>query len=122
MNCWFCNKLTVTDISACVGVPRSCKNSAHMPDIIFTYRIQTIVATVIPYLTTEFHRLNDVAWYSSVLLLTVATTQGIWGKAFKYFDIKLVYLLSIFIFELGSLICGEYLLQSANCSSRLVFC
>ncbi|KUJ11454.1 putative gliotoxin efflux pump [Mollisia scopiformis] len=66
----------------------------------------TIVATVISYLTSEFYALDDVAWYSSVLLLTVATTQGIWGKAFKYFDIKLIYLLSIFTFELGSLVCA----------------
>jgi MFS family permease len=29
-----------------------------------------------------------------------------WGKAFKYFDLKTTFLVSMFIFELGSLICG----------------
>lgn len=28
------------------------------------------------------------------------------GKAFKYFPLKIVFLLSIFIFEVGSLVCG----------------
>lgn len=29
-----------------------------------------------------------------------------WGKAYKYFPLKISFLLAIFIFELGSLICG----------------
>jgi len=33
-------------------------------------------------------------------------TQYTGGKAFKYFPLKTVFLLSIFVFELGSLICG----------------
>lgn len=32
--------------------------------------------------------------------------QSSWGKAYKYFPLKITYLLSIFVFELGSLICG----------------
>jgi hypothetical protein len=31
-----------------------------------------------------------------------------WGKAYKYFPVKPVFLLSIFIFEVGSLICGKW--------------
>ncbi|KAI4245425.1 MAG: hypothetical protein L6R40_002485 [Gallowayella cf. fulva] len=66
----------------------------------------TIIATAIPQITNQFHSLDQVGWYGSALFLTVAATQGVWGQAFKYFPIKIVYLLSIFIFELGSLICG----------------
>jgi len=40
------------------------------------------------------------------MLVTVAATQSTWGKAYKYFPIKSVYLISVFIFELGSLICA----------------
>lgn len=29
-----------------------------------------------------------------------------WGKAYKYFPLKISFLISIFIFELGSLICA----------------
>ncbi|THV52917.1 hypothetical protein BGAL_0064g00070 [Botrytis galanthina] len=66
----------------------------------------TIISTAIPHITEEFHSLNDVGWYGSALFLTVAAAQSVWGKAFKYFSVKGVYLLSIAIFELGSLICG----------------
>ncbi|KAH8655978.1 DNA repair protein RAD50 [Tricladium varicosporioides] len=66
----------------------------------------TIIATAIPHITGDFHSLNDVGWYASALFLTVATAQSVWGKAFKYFPIKTVYVISITIFELGSLICG----------------
>lgn len=38
--------------------------------------------------------------------MTVGGFQSSWGKAYKYFPLKTTYLLSIFIFELGSLICG----------------
>ena len=77
---------------------------------------QTIIATAIPHITDEFHSLNQVGWYASALFLTVAATQSVWGKAFKYFPIKIVYLLSIAIFELGSLICGKPSRQN-TCSS-----
>ncbi|TVY14964.1 MFS gliotoxin efflux transporter gliA [Lachnellula arida] len=65
----------------------------------------TIIATAIPHITDEFHSLNDVGWYASALFLTVAAAQSVWGKAFKYFPVKTVYLTSIAIFEIGSLIC-----------------
>lgn len=66
----------------------------------------TIISTAIPRITDQFHSVDQVGWYASALFLTVAASQSMWGKAYKYFDIKTVYLLSIFIFEVGSLICG----------------
>lgn len=38
--------------------------------------------------------------------MTVGGFQSAWGKAYKYFPLKTSFLISIFIFELGSLICG----------------
>jgi MFS family permease len=38
--------------------------------------------------------------------MTVGGFQSTWGKVFKYFPLKLSFLIAIFIFELGSLICG----------------
>jgi MFS family permease len=38
--------------------------------------------------------------------MTFGGFQTSWGKAYRYFDLKMTFLLSIFIFELGSLICG----------------
>ena len=66
----------------------------------------TIVATAIPRITDEFHSLNDVGWYGSAFFLTLASFQSMWGKAYKYFPIKPTFLLSIFFFEVGSLICA----------------
>lgn len=66
----------------------------------------TIVATAIPKITEEFHSLNDVGWYGSAFFLTLAGFQAAWGKAYRYFSLKTTFMVSIFIFELGSLICG----------------
>ena len=66
----------------------------------------TIVATAIPKITDEFHSLQDVGWYGSAFFLTIASFQSTWGKAYRYFPLKGSFLLSIFIFEVGSLICG----------------
>ncbi|KAI4183803.1 MAG: hypothetical protein L6R41_005182 [Letrouitia leprolyta] len=66
----------------------------------------TIVATAIPRITDQFHSLDQVGWYGAAFFLTIAAFQSTWGKAFKYFPLKPAFLLSIGIFELGSLICG----------------
>lgn len=67
----------------------------------------TIVATAIPKITDEFHGLDLVGWYAAAFFLTFGAFQSTWGKAFKYFPLKISFLLAIFIFELGSLICGK---------------
>ncbi|KAH7177126.1 major facilitator superfamily domain-containing protein [Dactylonectria macrodidyma] len=66
----------------------------------------TIVATAIPKITDEFHRLDEVSWYGAAFFVCTAAFQSTWGKAYKYFPLKICFLVSIFIFEVGSLICG----------------
>ena len=66
----------------------------------------TIVATAIPRITDEFHCLDRVGWIGSSFFLTLASFQSTWGQGYKYFQMKPAFLLSIFIFELGSLISG----------------
>lgn len=68
--------------------------------------LQTIVATAIPKITDQFHSVSEIGWYGSSFFLTVASFTSPWGKLFKYFTLKWTYLLAVFIFELGSLICG----------------
>ncbi|OAP61865.1 hypothetical protein AYL99_04068 [Fonsecaea erecta] len=75
----------------------------------------TIVATAIPRITDQFHSLDQVGWYGSGFFLTIGSFQATWGKLYKYFPLKISYLASIFIFELGSLICGV-----ANSSTTLI--
>ncbi|MCJ1243670.1 hypothetical protein MMC30_000867 [Trapelia coarctata] len=75
----------------------------------------TIVATAIPRITDDFKSLDQVGWYGSAFFLTVASFQSTWGKAYKYFSLKLSFLLAILIFEIGSLICAV-----ANNSTTLI--
>lgn len=67
---------------------------------------KTIVATAIPKITDQFHSLDDVSWYGSAFLMTTGGFQSTWGKAYKYFPVKISFLVSVFLFELGSLVCG----------------
>uniref|UniRef100_A0A093V816 Putative HC-toxin efflux carrier TOXA n=1 Tax=Talaromyces marneffei PM1 TaxID=1077442 RepID=A0A093V816_TALMA len=67
---------------------------------------QTIVGTAIPKITDEFHGLNDVSWYAAAYFMTFGSSQTSAGKVYKYFNLKWTFLISMFIFELGSLICG----------------
>jgi MFS transporter, DHA2 family, glioxin efflux transporter len=66
----------------------------------------TIVATAIPRITDDFRSLEDVGWYGSAFFLTIASFQSTWGKAYKYFPLKIAFLIAIAIFEVGSLICA----------------
>lgn len=66
----------------------------------------TIVATAIPKITDEFGGIQDEAWYGSAFFITLGSFQAAWGKGYKYFPLKLSFLVAIFIFEVGSLICG----------------
>ncbi|KAJ1323001.1 MFS transporter DHA2 family glioxin efflux transporter [Microdochium nivale] len=67
---------------------------------------QTIVATAIPRITEEFKGLDKVSWYGSAYFLTSAGATPAWGKLFRYIPIKTAFLAGLFVFELGSLICG----------------
>ncbi|EAW19554.1 MDR family MFS transporter [Aspergillus fischeri NRRL 181] len=67
---------------------------------------QTIIATAIPRINDDFHSLSDVAWYGSAFFLVTASFQTAWGKAYGFFSLKITFLLALFLFEIGSLICG----------------
>uniref|UniRef100_A0A0B7KEH2 Major facilitator superfamily (MFS) profile domain-containing protein n=1 Tax=Bionectria ochroleuca TaxID=29856 RepID=A0A0B7KEH2_BIOOC len=66
----------------------------------------SIVGTAIPKITTEFNSMADAGWYGSAFFLTLATFIAAWGKAYKYFSLRVVYILAIAIFEVGSLVCA----------------
>ncbi|KAL4882586.1 major facilitator superfamily domain-containing protein [Aspergillus karnatakaensis] len=66
----------------------------------------TILSSAIPKITDRFHALGDVGWYASAYLLTNCAFQLMWGKLFTFYTVKWVYLVALFFFELGSLICA----------------
>ncbi|KAM7194175.1 azole resistance protein 1 [Naviculisporaceae sp. PSN 640] len=67
---------------------------------------ETIIVTAIPKITDDFQNLQDVGWYGSAYFMTFATLQLNFGKVYTIYPIKAVFLVSIFIFEAGSLICA----------------
>ncbi|KAK7456847.1 hypothetical protein CaCOL14_010748 [Colletotrichum acutatum] len=67
---------------------------------------RTIITTAIPRITDDFKSLGDISWYASAYLITSSATQLLWGRVFTFYSTKVVYLIAIFFFELGSLLCG----------------
>ncbi|KAI0407963.1 MFS gliotoxin efflux transporter glia [Xylaria palmicola] len=64
----------------------------------------SIISTAIPKITSEFNSMPDVGWYGSAFFLALASFQSIWGKAYKYYSLKLVFMASVVVFEIGSLV------------------
>ncbi|TGJ79642.1 hypothetical protein E0Z10_g9123 [Xylaria hypoxylon] len=54
----------------------------------------SIISTAIPYITSDFHRLQDAA------------LQPLTGKIYTYLSAKRTFLLFVAIFEIGSLLCA----------------
>jgi MFS family permease len=67
---------------------------------------QTIDGTAIPKITDEFHGLEDVSWYTAAYFMTFGAAHTSAGKLYKYYNMKWSFLASMFVFEVGSLICG----------------
>lgn len=44
--------------------------------------------------------------YGSGFLVTTGVFQSVWGKAYKFFRMKPVYMTSVALFEIGSLVCA----------------
>ncbi|KAK4145814.1 putative HC-toxin efflux carrier [Dichotomopilus funicola] len=67
---------------------------------------RTIIATAVPRISDEFQALGDIGWYGSSYMLTTACAQLLFGRIYKFYDMKWTFLLSIVVFEIGSVICG----------------
>ncbi|KAK0633043.1 major facilitator superfamily domain-containing protein [Immersiella caudata] len=65
-----------------------------------------MTSKAIPYITGEFNSTPDIGWYGSAYLLTACAFQPVFGRVFMLFSIKKSYLLAMFFFEFGSLLCG----------------
>lgn len=88
------------------GIPLFCLMAGLMLAIFLISIDRTIISTAIPYITSAFHSTPDIGWYGSSYLLTACAFQPVFGRIFMLFDVKKAYLLAMFLFELGSLICG----------------
>lgn len=62
------------------------------------------MATAIPAITAEFQQLDQVGWYGSAIFLLAGTTSPMWGKLYRYFNVKVIFLVSFGLFLIGSLV------------------
>ncbi|GIK04535.1 hypothetical protein Aspvir_008618 [Aspergillus viridinutans] len=67
---------------------------------------QTIIGVAIPKITDQFKSIEDIAWYGSAYFLTSTALQPSYGRVYKIFSVKWAFLIAVFIFEIGSLICA----------------
>ncbi|OQD61878.1 hypothetical protein PENPOL_c014G01459 [Penicillium polonicum] len=63
-----------------------------------------IIATAIPGITNDFRKLDDVGWYGCATFILAASSSPLWGKLFKYVNVKWVYLSAVGIFLVGSIV------------------
>ncbi|KAI2641357.1 putative MFS multidrug transporter [Hypomontagnella submonticulosa] len=66
----------------------------------------SIISTAVPQITSDFHSLQDIGWYSGAYQLTSATLQPLTGKLYTRIRAKWVFIVFFFIFEIGSLLCA----------------
>jgi EmrB/QacA subfamily drug resistance transporter len=67
---------------------------------------RTIMGPAIPAITNEFKSISDIGWYGSAYMLTAAGFILLYGRIYTFFPTKPVFLSSIFLFEIGSVVCG----------------
>lgn len=77
-----------------------------MIELLTQSKDNTIITTAIPRITDHFQSLDDVGWYGSAYFLTTCAVTLVFGKLYTVFSTKWVYLSALFVFEVGSLICG----------------
>lgn len=65
---------------------------------------RTMLSPALGTITSEFGTIKDVGWYTSADLMTTAATQCLYGAVYKIFNTKWIFVASIVLFEVGSLI------------------
>ncbi|KAK7184384.1 hypothetical protein DPSP01_013832 [Paraphaeosphaeria sporulosa] len=66
----------------------------------------TILATAIPRITSDFKSLNDIGWYASAYRITQMALLPTCGRIFTLYDVKWSYTILLLVFELGSIVCA----------------
>ncbi|OAA78856.1 Major facilitator superfamily domain, general substrate transporter [Akanthomyces lecanii RCEF 1005] len=66
----------------------------------------TMLATVIPTLTSEFHTVADISWYEAAYVVTLCVFVPLVGRLYEQLRVKHVYLAFMLVFEAGLVICA----------------
>src|ERR1043165_1298910 len=65
-----------------------------------------IVGTAMPRIVQEFHGLNHMSWVVTAYVLGTTVSTPIWGKIGDLYGRKTIFMISIVIFMIGSMLCG----------------
>ncbi len=79
-----------------------------------------IVATALPTIVGEFGQLERFGWVGSAYLLAASTVMPVYGKLGDLFGRKYVMMAAIFIFTVGSLVCGLAVSMNTLIAARVV--
>lgn len=67
---------------------------------------QTIVSTALPKIAVDLHGLDKLSWVATAYLLASSIVTPIYGKLGDMYGRKKIFITSIIIFLLGSVLCG----------------
>ncbi|KAK7038035.1 major facilitator transporter-like protein [Favolaschia claudopus] len=79
---------------------------AMMLGILLLALDQTILATALPHIASEFDSFTLQGWVATSFVLAQTIFLPFWGQLLRIFSAKWALLFCIAVFELGSLICG----------------
>ncbi|KAF8315124.1 ABC transporter [Clavulina sp. PMI_390] len=81
-------------------------HSAMLLSVLLIAVDQSIVATALPRIVSQFNSLDQVAWVASAYFLTQAGFILFFGAVLSIAPTKWVFLTAVTLFELGSFVCG----------------
>ncbi|KAJ8097654.1 major facilitator superfamily domain-containing protein [Lipomyces tetrasporus] len=81
---------------------------------------QTIVATILLTVGTEFQAFSKIQWITSGYLLSAAVLSPSWGKLSIIFGRKWCMLAAIVLFEIGSVVCGAAVSMDMLIGGRVI--
>jgi MFS family permease len=87
---------------------------------VLTSMDSTIVSVVVPSLTDEFHTTRDIGWYSAAYRLCVCSFQFMFGKLYKTLPAKNIFLSSVMLFMVGSVVCATAKTSAAFVVGRAI--
>ncbi|KAG9781340.1 MFS transporter, partial [Aureobasidium melanogenum] len=67
---------------------------------------RTIIATALPKITDHFQSFGDTGWYNAAFLLPSTALQLFFGRMYTFYSPKWIFLTLVFVFEIGSAVCG----------------
>jgi MFS family permease len=87
---------------------------------VLTSMDSTIVSVVVPSWTDEFRTTRDIGWYSAAYRLCVCSFQFMFGKLYKTLPAKQIFLSSVMLFMVGSVVCATAKTSAAFVVGRAI--